>query len=91
MLMKYFRRIFTDNKNGQKVKKKLCSWILYKIIGKKGISKKIELPLEIIENDSSLTVKAVMLINRKDYNIGGRSLFLSNNVKVQVEYSAIKS
>ena len=32
-----------------------------------------------------------MLINRKDYNIGGRSLFLSNNVKVQVEYSAIKS
>ena len=65
--------------------------ILFGELTVKGISKKIELPLEIIKNDSSLTVKAVMLINRKDYNIGGRSLFLSNNVKVQVEYSAIKS
>jgi hypothetical protein len=31
-----------------------------------------------------------MTLNRKDFNVGGRSFVLSNNVKIQVEYSAIK-
>ena len=31
-----------------------------------------------------------MLINRKNFDIGNRSFILSNNVKIQVEYSAAK-
>ncbi len=56
----------------------------------KGITKKEEIPLEVFEDNSRLILKASMLINRKNFDIGNRSFILSNNVKIQVEYSATK-
>ena len=56
----------------------------------KGIVKEMEIPLEVFEDNSILNLNASMLLNRKDFNLGGRSFVLSNNVKIQVEYSATK-
>jgi len=56
----------------------------------KGIIKKEEIPLEVFEDNSRLILKTSMLINRKNFDIGNRSFILSNNVKIQVEYSAAK-
>ena len=56
----------------------------------KGITKEMEIPLDVFEDNSMLTLKASMLVNRKNFNIGGRSILLSNSVKIKVEYSATK-
>ena len=56
----------------------------------KGITKEMEIPLDVFEDNSMLTLKASMLVNRKNFNVGGRSILLSNNVKIKVEYSATK-
>ena len=64
--------------------------ILFAELSIKGITKKVEIPLEVFEDDSRLTLKALILLNRKNFDIGNRSLILSNNVKIQVEYSTTK-
>ena len=64
--------------------------ILFAELSIKGITKKVEIPLEVFEDDSRLTLKALILLNRKNSDIGNRSLILSNNVKIQVEYSTTK-
>lgn len=56
----------------------------------KGIIKEMEIPLEVFEDSSTLVLKASMMVNRKNFSVGGRSILLSNNVKIQVEYSATK-
>ena len=56
----------------------------------KGIIEEMEIPLEVFEDSSTLVLKASMMINRKNFSVGGRSILLSNNVKIQVEYSATK-
>jgi len=55
--------------------------ILFAELSIKGITKKVEIPLEVFEDDSRLTLKALILLNRKNFDIGNRSLILSNNVK----------
>ena len=64
--------------------------ILFAELSIKGITKKVEIPLKVFEDDSRLTLKALILLNRKNFDIGNRSLILSNNVKIQVEYSTTK-
>ena len=64
--------------------------ILFAELSIKGITKKVEIPLEVFEDDSRLTLKALIPLNRKNFDIGNRSLILSNNVKIQVEYSTTK-
>lgn len=64
--------------------------ILFAMLSIKGVTKKIEIPIDVSEKNSTLILSASMTLNRKDYNVGGRSFVLSNNVKIQVEYSAIK-
>lgn len=64
--------------------------ILFAELSIKGIKKKIEIPISVAEKNSMLTLSASMILNRKDFNLGGRSFVLSNNVKIQVEYSAKK-
>ena len=56
----------------------------------KGIIEEVEIPLEVFEDSSTIVLKASMMVNRKNFSIGGRSILLSNNVKIQVEYSATK-
>ena len=73
---------FTKDKNG--------NITLFAELSIKGITKKEEIPLEVFEDNSRLILKTSMLINRKNFDIGNRSFILSNNVKIQVEYSAAK-
>jgi polyisoprenoid-binding protein YceI len=56
----------------------------------KGIIEEMEIPLEVFEDSSTIVLKASMMVNRKNFSVGGRSILLSNNVKIQVEYSATK-
>ena len=64
--------------------------ILFAKLSIKGITKEMEIPLEVFEDNSMLAIEASMLVNRKNFNVGGRSILLSNNVKIKVEYSATK-
>ena len=63
---------------------------LFAKLSVKGIIEEIEIPLEVFEDSSTLVLKASMLVNRKNFSVGGRSILLSNNVKILVEYSATK-
>lgn len=63
---------------------------LFASLSIKGIIKEKEIPLEVFEDNSTLVLKASMFVNRKNFSVGGRSILLSNNVKIQVEYSATK-
>jgi len=56
----------------------------------KGITRKIEAPIEVVEKGSAITIKSNFNINRRDYKIGGGSFILSKTVKIQVEYSGTK-
>jgi len=56
----------------------------------KKTTKIIEIPIEIIENEDLITMKSEFIINRKDYNVGGKSWVLSDNVKIKVVYIANK-
>ncbi len=65
----------------------------YKLTAKlsiKNTTKLISIPLEIIENNDSLMLKSNFEINRKDYDVGGNTWVLSNNVKIEVAYKAKK-
>ena len=63
---------------------------LFAKLSVKGIIEEMEIPLEVFEDSSTLVLKASMMVNRKKFSVGGRSILLSNNVKIQVEYSATK-
>lgn len=66
----------------------------YKLTAKltiKETTKSIIIPLEVIENDKSITVKSSFSLNRRDYKVGGSSWVLSNTVKVQIVYVAKNS
>lgn len=56
----------------------------------KGTTRKIEIPLEISESNSTITIKSNFSINRKDYKVGGGSFIMSKTVKIQVEYTGRK-
>lgn len=63
---------------------------LFAKLSVKGIIEEMEIPLEVFEDSSTLVLKASILVNRKNFSVGGRSILLSNNVKILVEYSATK-
>lgn len=56
----------------------------------KGITKQIEIPIEIIETTNSITMKTNFVVNRLDFEVGEKSWVLSDNVKVNVLYTAKK-
>ena len=56
----------------------------------KNITKSIVIPLEIKESNEVIIIKSNFKINRRDFNVGGRSLILSNIIKIQVVYNAEK-
>ncbi|MFY0628847.1 MAG: YceI family protein [Flavobacteriaceae bacterium] len=68
-------------------KKSEGNFMLYANLTIKKTTKSIEIPLEVLENDSSMKMKANFMINRKDYKVGGGSLILSKKVKIQVIYT----
>lgn len=53
----------------------------------KGTTKTIVIPVEIIGNANSFKLRSNFEINRRDYDVGGGSLILSNTVKIRVSYA----
>jgi polyisoprenoid-binding protein YceI len=56
----------------------------------KGISKTIKFELIAIEKENSLDLKCNFEINRRNYKVGGNSLVLSDNVKINLNILAKK-
>lgn len=66
------------------------TFLLFANLTIKKTTKKIEVPMEISETDTSLMMKTNFTINRKDYKVGGGSFIMSKKVKIQVEYTGTK-
>ncbi|MCF6348784.1 MAG: YceI family protein [Flavobacteriaceae bacterium] len=65
----------------------------YKLIAKltiKETTKRIVIPLQVNENEESITIRSNFNINRRDYKVGGSSWILSNTVKIEIVYIAKK-
>ncbi len=56
----------------------------------KGITKSMDIPIEIIEKDKELLMKSEFEIDRSDFNVGDSSWILSDKVKINVVYTANK-
>jgi polyisoprenoid-binding protein YceI len=56
----------------------------------KKTTKSIVIPLEVVEDDRSITIKSNFSLNRRDYGVGGSSWVLSNTVKIRIIYIAKK-
>ena len=56
----------------------------------KNTTKKVEIPLEITEDDEKIMIQSKFTINRKDYKVGGGSFIMSKTVKIQVEFTGTK-
>lgn len=52
----------------------------------KGITKTLDVPLEVSEEESQVSIKSSFEINRRDFKVGGGSFIMSKKVKIQVEY-----
>ena len=65
-------------------------FLLFANLTIKGITKKIKVPLEVIESEKNLTITAIFNLNRKEFNIGGSSFVMSKSVKVKVVYNGTK-
>ncbi|SDR72799.1 Polyisoprenoid-binding protein YceI [Formosa sp. Hel1_31_208] len=52
----------------------------------KGITKAMKIPIEIIGDINSFKLRSNFEINRRDFDVGGGSLILSNTVKIRVNY-----
>lgn len=52
--------------------------------------KKIAIPLEISETDSSIKIRTGFVVNRQDFDIGKQLFVMSDKVKVYVEFSGTK-
>jgi polyisoprenoid-binding protein YceI len=89
---------YFDEKNHQNIylksskieKNKTGEMILFATLKIKGITKKLEFPLVIIEDEKSVKITSNFLINRKDFNIDGGGFVVSKTVKVQVEFHGNK-
>ena len=56
----------------------------------KGVSKEITFPFMVSQQGDGLLFKATFPLNRKDFNVGGSSLTLSDEVKVSIIVFASK-
>lgn len=56
----------------------------------KGITKKIQIPLEVFEDENSIRIKSNFKIIRKDFNVGDGSLGMSKSAKIIVDFTGTK-
>ena len=54
----------------------------------KGITKKVEIPFEFNQLGSEAEFKGTFKLNRRDFNVGGHSLILSDNLEVSLDIKA---
>lgn len=62
------------------------NFTLFADLNIKGKTKQLDIPLEVLETETTINIKASFTINRKDFKVGGGSFILSKTVKIQVEY-----
>lgn len=53
----------------------------------KGITKKIQIPFEVSENDQKIRIKSAFKIKRKDFKIGENDVSLSKSARIQLEFT----
>lgn len=56
----------------------------------KGITKDIVIPFSYVESGNNSIFKAIFILNRKDYNIGGNSWTMSDDVAISILINAAK-
>ncbi len=56
----------------------------------KGITKDIIIPFSYIESGNTSIFKATFILNRKDYNVGGNSWTMSDDVAISILINAAK-
>jgi polyisoprenoid-binding protein YceI len=57
----------------------------------KGISKPVEMDIQLQENGGTISMTGSFTINRQDYKVGGESLILSDEVSIKVEAVFVKT
>lgn len=56
----------------------------------KGITKEVAIPFSYTESANTATFKASFTLNRRDYNVGGSSWTMSDNVAISILINATK-
>jgi polyisoprenoid-binding protein YceI len=56
----------------------------------RGITKKVQIPLEVFENKKNITIKSSFKIKRKDFNVGDGSLGMSKSAQIIVAFTGTK-
>lgn len=56
----------------------------------KGIEKKMEVPMEVIETKTNVRISANFVLNRRSFGVGGSSFVLSKKVNIKMMYVATK-
>ena len=56
----------------------------------KGVTRKVEIPFEFNQLGSEAEFKGTFKLNRRDFNVGGYSLILSDNLEVNLDIKAKK-
>ena len=57
----------------------------------KGVEKKMEVPLEVKETKTNVTISGDFVLNRKYFGVGGSSFVLSKKVNIKMIYVATKN
>lgn len=60
--------------------------LLFADITIKGITKKIQIPLEVYEYEKEIRIKSNFKISRKDFKIGEGSIGMSKSAKISVDF-----
>ena len=56
----------------------------------KDVKKEVELPLIVKEENGGVTLSTVYALNRRDFNVGGKSFTMSDTVEIDVSYHGKK-
>jgi polyisoprenoid-binding protein YceI len=56
----------------------------------KNVTKTVEVPFSYVETGSAATFKGNLQLERSDYGVGGSSLVMSNDVKLDIEVTTTK-
>lgn len=68
-----------------------AKYVLKGFITIKGIKRRLETMLEVINSKTGIVFQANFTLNRKDFGVGGNSLVLSDEVNIKIKYVATKN
>lgn len=78
---------YIELKSTKILKSENGKFLLFADVTIKGITKKVQIPLEVFEDKKNLSIKSSFKIIRKDFNIGDSSLGMSKSAKIEVEFT----